>query len=437
MAVTFGTPRGASGKPVLCCAPVSAERTIRLPLQTGTSALQLWTRGVVLTTLALALVVGLVLLLVHVGLAVLPHVFVLGSPVVLGLGFTGLGFLRKAPRARASDVALSPEGLRIEGGPHAWAYRDPMGWAAIAGDDWRVREPEEPAGKGATCLYAGPESEEISLAEAKSPEEVISVRQLAETLGRVARRRASPQSEPATGGPTMLRCARCGSPVPGADAPEQRCAHCGSSVPVPEGVRERVRAARRVASSAKVTPQLVQRVLEQPRAKTSNVVLLVGAAAMVALVPAAVWMGVELSLAGKLGLAGAIGLVLLPVSLFWAVYGLLYSILVRRRAVGLVALRLGASPVAGAAGGHACRNCSAPLPAAEAGIVVSCEYCAAPNVLGLDLRAEAETAASQEQELQDDLVTADLRRARARRQLYAAVVAVVASAALFVFGLGS
>lgn len=206
---------------------------------------------------------------------------------------------------------------------------------------------------------------------------------------------------------------------------------------MPDRIRERIRAARTVRASAKVTPELVQRVLDQPGARTINATLTAGGTAMVMLGPAAAWAGTELYWAGRLDALTTVALLLVLAAVFGTLYALLALLLVRRRAVALVALRLGATPAVGASGAHTCRSCSAALPAAARGIVVACEYCKAPNILGLDLRAEAAAADSQEEELETDLYTAELHRTRALRRLWLALAGVAASAGLLASSLVS
>lgn len=389
-----------------------------------------------LLVIAALLLAGGALALMLMGVEVILLVLCAG---LLPAGFSargGMRLLRAALRARASDVVITPNGLRIEGGAHGWAYRDGMTWSEIAQERWRAERREDPEGPGSRCLCTGPEDGPIVLAEAQTWEETTSLKQLAETVANAAAQRAGSSSARRTvAGPTMLRCDGCGGPVPGDDRPVKRCGFCGRDVAVPDGVRERIRAARTVRVSAEVTPQLVQRVLGQPAARTTNATLAAGGVSMLALAPATVWAGGQLYRADHLTAATIVGLVLVLVALFGTLYALLSLFLGRRQAVALVALRLGATPATSADGSYTCRSCAAPLAAAATAVVVACDYCKAPNILGLDLRAEAADAEAQEQALETDLYAADMRRRRGLRWLGLAVVALAASSGLLVASL--
>jgi hypothetical protein len=74
---------------------------------------------------------------------------------------------------------------------------------------------------------------------------------------------------------------------------------------------------------------------------------------------------------------------------------------------------------------ESCRCCGGPLPASQdGGIVVGCLYCAAENVLGLDMRSGEQRARATESSLAEALA----QRSRARR--VARITARVASVLL-------
>lgn len=392
-------------------------------MQTGASAL----RNLVLGTMTF--VPGyVVLLVVAVAFIEAPGFYemwvmsAVGGAVLLAYGMRGLSL---AYRDRPTDLVISTQGARLDGGPYQISYGNVVPWAELTNDGWRVRE------MGDTQeLVTGPVDNEIVLAHATDMDEIRSLEAIAEVVRVTGLHRT--RRAPATSGVASFACPGCGAPVVPDDTDVVTCAHCQRAVPMRQDTRERIRAARRLGASARVTPELVGRILDQPSARTVNAVGLVATLVGFAAWPGAIGFGGWLYANGRLGTASVLGLLVLAPTSIWLTYAVASAIIVNRRALQLVGLRL--SSTTDAAGRVQCRLCGGALDPRGA-LVVACGFCGAPNMLGLDLRSEARDAIAEEEELRELIGFNADRRASARTHVAITVACAGLAVLLLLVGL--
>ena len=393
-------------------------------MQTGASAL----RNLVLGTMTF--VPGYVVLLVvvvgfieWVGYAQMWAMAGVGGFVLLAYGMQGLSL---AYRDRPTDLVISTEGARLDGGPHQITYGNVVPWAELATDGWRIRE----MGEAQQELVTGPFDNEIVLAHATDSDEIRSLEAIAEMVCVTGLHRT--QRAPAASGVASFACPGCGGPVLPDDTDVVTCAHCQRAVAMRQDTRERIRAARRLGASARVTPELVARILDQPSARAVNAMGLLATLVMFAAWPGAIGFGGWLYAHGRLGTASVVGLLVLAPTSIWLTYAVAAAIIVNRRALQLVGLRL--SSTTDAAGRVQCRLCGGALDPRGA-LVVGCGFCGAPNMLGLDLRGEAGDAVAEEEELRETIGFSADRRASARTHVAVTVVCAALGVLLLLVGL--
>ena len=385
-----------------------AKRTVRLPLQSGATALTelLFAQiGVVFIVVGLATVTRVGFTAVHA----------LMGAIVLALLLVG------ARRRRASDVVIDTDGLAIESGPK---HGIRLSFDRIA--SCRI---EEDTGESVSVngqktylhrlvvVHKG--GTEQALAESLDREEQRSMAALASAIR--ARVGGPEPAASASGVSTdIVVCATCGAPVPPAPAPSVPCGYCGALVPMPPALRDRLLQSEESGAARRRLERGVARLLDQPGARATNRLVLS--------------FGIAWLLAGPLIALGAYSLssihgalpVLTVLLVFWSI---------ARTAVGeRIALRallvgFGARARAGEASPYACRLCGAPLPAApETTVLVGCAYCEADNVLGLDLLPVARELVADELDVEHAFSAR--KRARIARD-----VKLLLAAALFAFAI--
>jgi DNA-directed RNA polymerase subunit RPC12/RpoP len=378
--------------------------------------------------------------LYHLPTVVVGPAFVVGvvaGPLLLILGSIHLSRVRSNP---PTDAVIGPGGIRVLG-------RDlTFDWEQIVPSRTEVVITEEPKlsignvlSRAQSAMNQGEElealmdeggSEEelalvtvgrlmtpladgdiVTVAKADDRIEMESLEALCETV-RAVDEGGPPAPRSRQGDVQILACENCSAPVRPEDAESVSCPHCGSRIPVPQPLRERVRAARRVAERRRDTQQVVRDLVSQPGADGTR--RLVQLATIVA---AASWV-VTWVLVAVLWLAGALTLVALLLlagtafALTWALYFVLRLHMTSRGALRLLTLRFGARPPAREGDSHQCRTCGAPLEAGADEMVVKCVYCDADNILPLDLRRES--LASEGDALDLDEVMDERRRDRKR-----------------------
>jgi hypothetical protein len=391
---------------------VRFEHPVRLPLQVGTTALVALARGAytLLPAVALMLVTVVALGVATLLSVVLPGIGWLVLGVLLAEGALvswGYRSLKLALRARPSDVVLDREGLRVEGGRHDGVR---LTWAELDAKKTRIEKR-----KDARVLVVGT----IEIAEVELADELASLRALEQTLRSFDAFDAGPRAEPVRGAPMLLECTSCGATVAPDDAEKVPCGHCDAHVTVPGPLRERIGAHRSVVKDRARSVEVARALLDQPGARSSNVLFAIVAAPT--LVAWAVAFG-ALAHQYQRGTLAVLNVVLLAAGVSAMVAGLFF--LLRARLANRVALRvltveLGARAPSVPRGAEECRCCGAPLPVRGEveTLLVLCAYCDAENLLGIDLRGERAAAGAQAATLDRTLETR--RRELSRYRLFA------------------
>jgi len=342
-------------------------RTVRLPLHLGVDAL--WRAAGV----SALLFPGVVLVVTSVHLEA-------GHPNRLGLGAIGLvaivlgaALVLYAWWSRASDAVFSPEGIRIEGGPHAGTT---LRWDEIASA--RMHSGEMSVFH--ELLLSTRNGETFVLAEAADVAEIASLKALQQTL----QARLGEEPEPLPRRADVACCSRCGAPLLPTDQPVISCNACGTVNHVDSGLRERVAMQRSADQTLRVTSMAIQKLLDQPGAKGASMTLIAAS-----IVCGVVWgaVGAAYSIVGS----DALDWFTLGVGFFngwsftFALFGFARIALARRRALLMLSTTFGARPPVRPGDAPSCRQCGAPLPVGS-GVLVCCVYCGTQSVLGLNVR---------------------------------------------------
>jgi len=198
------------------------------------------------------------------------------------------------------------------------------------------------------------------IAESDHPDEQKSLRLLYETLKNFQGRN-EPKPVPVNDS-IPLSCAGCGAPLAPADAELVPCPYCREETAVPPDMRDRVRAASRVAGIRGLSAALLKRLLDQPHAGLSAQRLFRGGCVLLAVWPLtalpALWLNAGDSMDFNTGWAMAAGASLLTCGIFFLVQARLSD----RQALRIMTLEFGSIPPDKEGGAHLCRSCGAPLP---------------------------------------------------------------------------
>src|SRR5262245_9611158 len=292
------------------------SRPVRLPLQIGASSAWNMARSslAVLAIFALSLGDWVAFLLFGGVLGI-----VLGFVLLFQFGMSlGVGLF-----SWPSDLVMDDEGIRVEGGiekPRRFAWNElrldecrieekkeperglfrtiartvglvvasflimPLGLVALAIDKIRpiknipVPDLEETHTAVSTLVVVPQVGTPLSLGEAERPIERESFHAVRATLRAAAGVAAAPAVAPkAPEDPRLLTCGSCGAAVALEDAPSVRCRYCAASVDVPSELRERMRAVQEVNRGRKKAQALIEKLLEQPRARRTGAYLKVTA----------------------------------------------------------------------------------------------------------------------------------------------------------------
>jgi len=421
------------------------HRGIRLPLQIGTTSLWGMTRA------ALLLVPGVLLLPFGViggvgvlwagdggDVALVLAALLVGTPVMLiWIAVLQLGGML---RARPSDAVIDADGVRVEGGRHggvqlAWAQLEPSSCTLRDVTDRQLtladmyRSEQEARGTAMTHLVverAGQPA--LVLAEAEAPEERASLAALYASIQAGAWRGA--EVEPEVFGREVVRCEACGAAVVPAVAERVQCHRCGAQVTMPEAVRARVGVAEQGRAARGEAARLVSRLIDQPGARRTNLLFVLGGAAMLLAWPASLGLGIWQYAQGELGAGRLLSLLIFPLALIPGLYALLRVQLVDRFALRLLTLDLGAREPVRAGDPYGCHACGGPLVVGSGEVVVRCVYCDADNVLGLDLRARAGRERAAARTLDEALRWRTVERRRWRVRLVPALALTLIGAGL-------
>ena len=313
--------------------------------------------------------------------------------------------------ARASDCFLDTDELRIDGGKYD-GFR--IGWSAIVASHSRVDY------EGVLWLNLGEISVPIAVAVDDDERHSLGVMVQAIRSRETERSGAIVPRPPVVDAHLQIAvivCPSCGAPSGIDDVPQVRCHDCGVAVPVSDEMRSRIRAARDLRRDRGTIDALVEKLLNQPTASRVNGMLVALAALMIwwlplpAMVHRWSWMAVTCALGLVLG-------------------ALANAVIADRRAVRLVTLDFAARASNEEGGADRCRRCGAPLPpAVDGGIVVSCVYCTAENVLGVDVRDGERETRSAATSLEEALH--DRKRARWRARLMVVASFAIAGAGVW------
>jgi hypothetical protein len=443
-----------------------AKANVRIPLQLGNSAVLGRLRASVLLLPSIVCIVAWIAIPGWLGSlddgvlgTVLGLLGFIPGLVVAVLALAGTAFAAEgagdARKQAPSDLELTGTGVRVHGGPE---HGKTLHWGELAG---AVVEKNETSEAGAILRFVAAilrmlrltavaerihaDAHELRvgtrvLGIAVRDDEVESLRLLAQTLAELGKQRITPKEDDAANpsAPEVIGCPSCGTPATPADAASVLCRSCGTAVEMPTELRERIRAHEHVAGAARLE-RVIARVLQQPGAEAAGRWLQLGSFAMrlgwplalatlgtlvvmhagdndalprmVLARPAPLPWARDFALAGALAAMCFVG-VAIGLDAYFA----------NRRALRLVTFDFGATPPTAKAG-WSCRVCAAPLPASER-LLVRCAYCAAENVLGLDLRVRSARARDQAGSVADAL----RHRRRSRIRLVVVMLGLLAGA---------
>ncbi len=437
------------------------RRRVRLPLQVGVSSLWGLTGAAATLLPAVAMsVVGIVFYLSDertqrsyppwvqaVALASLSAILLL--PYALGRATSAL-------RERPSDVLLSAEGLRVDGGSFDGLF---LTWESIDAGASRI-EVEHRKGRSlariamnlpsfmayvilGTCLAVpiwlidstiargklaagiqrvfsrliGPgvydlwrlevatdDGGHVLLATAERPLDRDSLQALLDSIRGLASLGTNPTADdkPVPRDIEVLRCPACGAPAAPKDAGTVPCAYCGATIDVPQELRERLEALSAIAERPGIVA-MVQRLLEQPGARVVSARMLVGAVVMFLAWPIAFGVAAWLQAGQVLVLQNATLLAAFAIAAILGVHLALRAGLTDRQALRLVTLDLGARPPPRPDAPPECHACGAPLAVGDDQLVARCVYCSTDNVIGIDVRREARPLGAARVSLEDAL----------------------------------
>jgi ribosomal protein L40E len=378
----------------------------RLPLQIGTTAA--W--GAARAAISLFPALGLI------GLGVLLFAHELGNdaaelgawPCLVGLLLLvyGLIHLWGAVKNRASDLLLFPSGVHIDGGRLHGAH---IPWDELSPPFAEVEETHATrltlwriflfvfslAARSRTIasplapvdvwrLWIWRRGQRQLVAETDREIEAESMEAAAASISAVEEGRRYVAEAPAIAA-QITTCARCGAPAIPDDAPAVPCKYCGGWVQLPPHVRGQAAAAKAMQHSRARTAKMVAKLLDQPRAATSNFWLLFFTMMMFGAWPVG-W-----------GLAGYrifengwqiedVAFLCVPFAAVLSGFFFARGRLADRGALQLLTLGFGALAPSREGEPSRCRRCQAPLPDAGIGGVTQCRYCHSENIVGLDLR---------------------------------------------------
>lgn len=399
---------------------------MRLPLQIGTAALWSLLRASALLVPTTLLTGAAVWLVVELELDGDAAGYVILLPL-MSLIFA-VKHLRRAWRQRPSDLELGADGLALHGGVHDGKR---YAWAEVSGctvvqpsggkpDGFKVDEDAVELWRAQLGVRRGAP---VVLGATDDEVERESLREAAAAIDAAAKARATPPTR-ADAPAEVLRCPKCHAPVRPSASETVTCGFCQAKAPVPAELREKVKAAQVVARRP---ARVVRAVLRQPRAGFVGGLYVFAALFMLTAWPVALAVLAVHFHANSLDWAGAGFLALFLVACLLGFFGLIRGLLVDRQALRVLLLRFAARAPEQAGQPPRCRGCDAPLPDSGKQQLVTCAYCAAPNVLALDFRSLAKDVEEERQSLERALQRRTRERWRWRAATYAGVALLVLS----------
>ena len=413
----------------------------RLPLQIGTTAT--WSAGRSAAALfpGIAIVGGAAAIVATIHAVKLALVVMV--PGVLLIVYA-LGHVIGAVRNRASDVMLLTNGLVVDGGR---LHGSAMPWAeltppfaeveetsvrritmktillivlAMLIERFMVTSAREPV--RVWRLHVHHRGQRLMVGETDRPIERDSMLAAAASVCAVVSGQKYVAEAP-TVAARIVSCRRCGGPAVPDDAPSVPCVYCGAPVPLPDDVRGQAAATKSQSPERSRTGEIIARLRDQPRAARANAWLLVLSFLMFGAWPLG-WGLIAYRVLDDGFQVTDVLFLALPFAAVLAGFFLARGRLADRGALQLLTLGFGALAPARDGEPSRCRRCQAPLPAAGLGGVTRCRYCAAENIVGIDLRPSVDQARAEQSGFDDAL------RARRREKRLWMTLSVVATVAL-------
>jgi hypothetical protein len=221
----------------------------------------------------------------------------------------------------------------------------------------------------------------------------------------------------------VTACPQCGAPAVPDDAPAVPCTFCRAWVPLPPQVRGQAASTKAMQASRQTQQRMVERLLKQPQAANTNGWTLVFSVLMFVAWPLG-WGLIAYRVLDDGFQAEDAGFLLLPFAAVLGAFFLARARLADRGALQMLTLGFGALAPRREGEPSRCRRCQAPLPDVGLGGVAQCRYCAAENIVGLDLRPSVDEARA-------EAVTFDQAlKKRASEKMLWGVLSVVAIIAL-------
>jgi len=202
---------------------------------------------------------------------------------------------------------------------------------------------------------------------------------------------------------TTLNCGGCGNPIAPADLEYIVCHYCNDKTLMPAELREKVRAASTVSDLRALSASLLKRLMNQPDARYSAQTLIKGGAILVAVWPVAAIIILLINYRNPLdfntGWAIGTGMTAMITSVFFLVRARFSD----RQALRIMTLGFGAIPPEKKGWPYTCHSCGAPLPVVADALTVSCVFCDADNIIGLDFRRKIRKESDQLFSLQSSM----------------------------------
>ncbi|MGH7281847.1 MAG: hypothetical protein ACRELY_10015 [Polyangiaceae bacterium] len=221
----------------------------------------------------------------------------------------------------------------------------------------------------------------------------------------------------------ILSCGSCGGPAVPDDAPSVTCVYCHQQVQMPPALRPQAAGSKAMAQSRATTTQMIADLRKQPRAAQTNFWLMVFSIFMFGAWPIG-WGIIAIRVLGDGFQPQDLLFLLLPLAAVLGGFFMARGRLADRGALQLLTLGFGALAPRKAGEPSRCRRCQGPLPVAGVGGVVHCAYCAAENIVGIDLRPTLDPARTEQVNFDDAL------KKRAKEKLLWTVLTVVAAVTL-------
>ncbi len=388
------------------------RRPTRLPVQTGASSIFHIDAFVICVSIFFAGLYGMRRW--PTGFLALFAILSLWFGIVLLL--VCLGFIWKAARRRASDIVFSAEGVSLEGGPYhgrTWRWIEMSPTRSSIMTDSSEADPGNETGIAQLLVIQGvPVAKSTDVAEQATFAAVLDA----------VRAGCATEPQALTLDARALICARCGAAVSPADADTVVCHSCSVAVPVANDLRARIRDVASISAERARSHRLAARLVSQPGAAFTNVLLsLLWAAAFVG-----TWAAMRLLMSRHHAGVEALA----PLGLCLLALGSARLAVASRKALRVLVIGFAARPPSAQGAPFTCRRCGGPLCEPPEGQAVSrCVYCRTTNVLVILPRPTTVTPPEEE--------TASELESALRHRRYAGLrwlVTAAISAASFWFG---